>query len=142
LINHTLILSGGLGYGKAESVGLATKRALADAYKNLIHIDRVDGRTISHEIKIRQQKDDIWLCPKPIGYGLRCSYLVQRMCEAFGIKDLAARTYGRRLPHVMLKGLFRGFQQTVLPETRAKALGKKVFDYRRLWRMNDVVRKF
>ena len=44
----------GIGTGKAFEVPDAIKKAIQDANKNMITIDLIDGRTITHELQLVQ----------------------------------------------------------------------------------------
>ena len=40
----------GIGTGKSKEIPVAVSKAIKEAEKNLVHVNLVDGRTISHEV--------------------------------------------------------------------------------------------
>ena len=40
----------GIGTGKSKEIPVAVSKAIKEAEKNIVHVDLVDGRTISHEV--------------------------------------------------------------------------------------------
>jgi len=66
--------------------------------------------------------------------GFRCSSEIQGICKAFGIKDLFAKVYHRRVKSYMYKAIFNAFESIVPPETQAKLRGKIYFNPQKVFR--------
>jgi len=60
--------------------------------------------------------------------GAKNAPTTQLIVNAFGINNVAIRTYKRRTWHNMLEGLWRWLPQTVHPEEEARRQGKKFKD--------------
>eukprot|EP01094_Clydonella_sp_ATCC50884_P024012 TRINITY_DN5912_c0_g1_i1.p1 TRINITY_DN5912_c0_g1~~TRINITY_DN5912_c0_g1_i1.p1 ORF type:complete len:454 (-),score=153.00 TRINITY_DN5912_c0_g1_i1:282-1643(-) len=132
----------GIGYGKALTIPVAMRKARRDADRNMVAIDRVFDRTISHMVKVKFRRSFVMLKPGPEGHGLRCSNLVRQVCKAAGIKDITAKTHGSRVTHVLLRAILKGLQRSVHPEVKARQLGLKTFDHCRIWRQHEIFKQY
>jgi len=87
--------SGGLGYGKALSVGKAIENATTDALKRVRTIYRFENRTIPWNLKVHVNGTIMELKRKPINRGPTANIQMVRLLEMFGFKDVALKIYGR-----------------------------------------------
>ena len=71
----------GLGTGKAHEMPDAVKKATQAASKNLIKVDLVDNRTISHDIIVKEGACKVMLKPAKEGTGVKAGGPVRDVLE-------------------------------------------------------------
>ncbi len=84
----------GLGTGKAKEMPDAVKKATQAATKNLITVDLVENRTISHEIISKQGAVRVMLKPATEGTGVKAGGPVRDVLELAGVKDVLSKSLG------------------------------------------------
>ncbi len=84
----------GLGTGKAKEMPDAVKKATQAAAKNLITVDLVENRTISHEIISKQGAVRVMLKPATEGTGVKAGGPVRDVLELAGVKDVLSKSLG------------------------------------------------
>lgn len=84
----------GIGTGKAKEMPDAVKKATQAASKNLITVDLVDNRTISHEIISKVGAVKVMLKPATEGTGVKAGGPVRDVLELAGIKDVLSKSLG------------------------------------------------
>lgn len=84
----------GLGTGKAHEMPDAVKKATQAASKNLIKVDLVDNRTISHDIIVKEGACKVMLKPAKEGTGVKAGGLVRDVLELAGVKDVLSKSQG------------------------------------------------
>ncbi len=84
----------GIGTGKAKEMPDAVKKATGAAIKNVIKIDLVDGRTISHAIVVKQGAVKVMLKPAAEGTGVKAGGPVRDVLELSGVKDVLSKSHG------------------------------------------------
>ncbi|MBN1786192.1 MAG: 30S ribosomal protein S5 [Candidatus Methanofastidiosa archaeon] len=94
----------GLGYGKAQEVGPAIRKAITDAKLNLIQIKRGCGswecncgtpHTIPFQVEGESSSVTVTLLPAPRGLGITMGGVGKKMLALAGIKDVWSRSYGQ-----------------------------------------------
>lgn len=85
----------GLGYGKANEIPEAIRKAVEDAKKNLVEI-RLKKGTIPHEIKEKFCSSVVWMKPATAGTGIIAGANVRAVLEFAGIQNILAKSYGSR----------------------------------------------
>jgi len=81
----------GLGTGKAHEMPDAVKKATQAASKNLIKVDLVDNRTISHDIIVKEGACKVMLKE---GTGVKAGGPVRDVLELAGVKDVLSKSQG------------------------------------------------
>ncbi len=84
----------GLGTGKAKEMPDAVKKATQAASKNLINVELIDNRTISHEIISKQGAVIVMLKPAAEGTGVKAGGPVRDVLELAGVKDVLSKSLG------------------------------------------------
>jgi small subunit ribosomal protein S5 len=83
----------GYGFGKAKEVPDAIKKAVEDAFKNLITVD-LKGTTIAHDIEVKYNASKIILKPARAGTGVKAGGAARPVLELAGIKDILSKQLG------------------------------------------------
>ena len=84
----------GLGTGKAHEMPDAVKKATQAASKNLIKVDLVDNRTISHDIIVKEGACKVMFKPAKEGTGVKAGGPVRDVLELAGVKDVLSKSQG------------------------------------------------
>ena len=85
---------GGIGLGKAKEMPDAVKKATQQASKNLINVELIDNRTISHEIIVKEGAVRVMLKPAKEGTGVKAGGPVRDVLELAGVKDVLSKSLG------------------------------------------------
>ncbi len=83
----------GYGFGKAKEVPDAIKKAVDDAFKNIINV-KIKGSTISHDIEVKFNSSRILLKPASEGTGIIAGGATRPVVELAGIKDILTKSLG------------------------------------------------
>ena len=84
----------GIGLGKAKEMPDAVKKATQAATKNLINVELIDNRTISHEIIVKEGAVRVMLKPAKEGTGVKAGGPVRDVLELAGVKDVLSKSLG------------------------------------------------
>ena len=87
----------GYGFGKAKEVPDAIKKAVEDAFKNLVTVD-LKGTTIAHDIEVKYNASKIILKPAKEGTGVKAGGAARPVLELAGIKDILSKQLGSTNP--------------------------------------------
>jgi small subunit ribosomal protein S5 len=94
----------GYGVGKAKEVPDAIKKAVDDAFKNLVDISgAINGTTINHDIQNKYNASVILLKPASEGTGTIAGGAVRPVLELAGIKDILTKSLGSNEPHNLVR---------------------------------------
>ncbi len=85
----------GVGLGKAAEVQSAVRKATSYAKKHLILVP-LKGRTIPHEILVKNGAAKVLLKPAPVGTGVIAGGAVRVVVEAAGIHDIVSKILGTK----------------------------------------------
>ncbi|KEA45438.1 30S ribosomal protein S5 [Campylobacter mucosalis] len=83
----------GFGYGKAKEVPDAMRKAVDDAFKNIIEV-KLKGSTIPHDIEVKYNASRILLRPASEGTGVIAGGGARPILELAGIKDILTKSLG------------------------------------------------
>lgn len=83
----------GYGFGKSKEVPDAIKKAVDDAFKNIIDV-KLNGSTIAHDIEVKYNASKILLKPASEGTGVIAGGSVRPVLELVGIKDILTKSLG------------------------------------------------
>ena len=81
----------GYGFGKANEVSEAIKKALSHAKKNFIHIP-LRNTTIPHEVMGKYKASRVLMKPAGPGTGVIAGGAVRAICDSAGIKDILTKS--------------------------------------------------
>lgn len=85
----------GVGLGKAAEVQSAVRKATAYAKKHLITVS-LKGRTIPHQILVKNGAARVLLKPAKVGTGVIAGGAVRVVVEAAGIHDIVSKIMGTK----------------------------------------------
>lgn len=100
----------GYGFGKAKEVPDAIKKAVDDAFKNLITI-KLKSSTISHDIEHKFNASRIILKPASEGTGIIAGGAARPAIELVGIKDIIAKSLGSNNPNNLVRATIQAFSK-------------------------------
>lgn len=95
----------GFGLGKAKEVPDAIKKAVDDAFKNIIEI-KIKGTTIAHDIEYKYNASKILLKPASEGTGVIAGGSARPVIELAGIKDILTKSLGSNNPYNVVRATF------------------------------------
>ena len=81
----------GFGVGKAKEIPDAVRKAVDDAFKNLIYVD-LKGSTIAHDVQAKYNASVILLKPASEGTGVIAGGAVRPVLEMLGVKDILTKS--------------------------------------------------
>jgi len=116
----------GLGTGKAHEMPDAVKKATAAATKNVVKIDLIDNRTISHDITVKEGAVRVMLKPAKEGTGVKAGGPVRDVLELAGVKDVLSKSLGSSTKVNMARATLNALKLQKSPSHVAALRGKTV----------------
>ena len=83
----------GFGYGKAKEVPDAMRKAVDDAFKNIVEV-KLKGSTIPHDVEVKYNSSKIVLKPASEGTGVIAGGSARPVVELVGIRDILTKSLG------------------------------------------------
>ncbi|MGP1485741.1 MAG: 30S ribosomal protein S5 [Campylobacter sp.] len=83
----------GFGFGKAKEVPDAMRKAVDDAFKNIINV-KLKGTTIPHDVEVKYNASRVLLRPASEGTGVIAGGSARPVIELAGIKDILTKSLG------------------------------------------------
>ena len=83
----------GFGFGKAKEVPDAMRKAVDDAFKNIIEVKR-KGSTIPHDVEVKFNASRVLLRSASEGTGVIAGGSARPILELAGIKDILTKSLG------------------------------------------------
>ncbi len=115
----------GLGYGKANELADAIKKAKDKAIANAVPIRR-KGTTIPHEILGEYKASRILMKPATKGTGVIAGGAVRPVLELLGVHDILTKSLRSPNPVNLIKATFNGLTRLYNVEDIAAKRGKTV----------------
>lgn len=83
----------GYGFGKAQNVADAIRKAINSAKKKMYNV-KISGKTIAHEVTAKVGASKVLLKPAPEGTGVIAGGSVRIVMELAGVKDISSKVLG------------------------------------------------
>ena len=96
----------GYGFGKAKEVPDAIKKAVDDAFKNIIEV-KTKGSTIAHDIEVKFNASRILLKPASEGTGVIAGGATRPVLELAGIEDILTKSLGSNNPSNLVRATIK-----------------------------------
>ncbi len=116
----------GLGTGKANEVPEAISKAIKAAEKNVIKINLVEDRTLSHEAIGVCGAAKVLIRPAKAGRGIIAGGPVRNVLELAGVKDIVSKSLGSNTQINTAKAAMNALKQQRSASHIASLRGKKV----------------
>jgi len=120
----------GLGTGKAHEMPDAVKKATQMASKNLIKVELIDNRTISHDIIVKEGACRVMLKPAKEGTGVKAGGPVRDVLELAGVKDVLSKSLGSSTKINAARATLRALKEQKSPSHVAYLRDKTVEELR------------
>ena len=104
----------------------AVKKATQAASKNLVNVELIDNRTISHEIIVKEGAVRVMLKPAAEGTGIIAGGPVRDVLELAGVKDVLSKNLGSSTKINMARATLNCLKNQKSPSHVAKLRGKSV----------------
>jgi len=115
----------GLGYGKANEVPQAVDKGVADAKKNMVHV-QLKGRTVPHSVVGKCGASKVVLVPASEGTGVIAGKKLRPLLELAGIHNVLTKAYGSTSPKNLLKAGMDALKQLRTAEQVAALRGVNI----------------
>ena len=112
----------GIGFGKANEVPDAIRKAIESAKKNLVDVQYL-GHTIPHNVEGSFKSARVILKPCTPGTGIIAGAAVRSIIEQAGISDILSKTYGSSNPMNIVKATLDALEKLETPAMAASKRG-------------------
>jgi small subunit ribosomal protein S5 len=115
----------GLGFGKANEVSDAIKKASESSRKDMMKVNLLNA-TIPHEVVGQHGGGHVLLKPASPGTGIIAGGGVRAVCEVAGVKDVLAKSLGSSNHANVVKATLQALTSLRMPEEIYQMRGKKM----------------
>jgi small subunit ribosomal protein S5 len=115
----------GLGFGKANEVSDAIKKASEASRKDMFRVNLLNA-TIPHEVVGQHGGGHVLLKPASPGTGIIAGGGVRAVCEVAGVKDILAKSLGSSNHANVVKATLQALTSLRMPEEIYQMRGKKM----------------
>ncbi len=116
----------GVGLGKAMEIPNAIQKAIDDAKKNLIYIERNDVDSIHHEFYGEYGSARVLLKPAKEGTGVIAGGPARAVLELAGIRNIRTKSLGSNNKKNVVHATIEGLRALKTPSEVARLRGKSV----------------
>jgi len=120
--------AGGFGVGKALDPATATARAIREAKKHLIIVDRYKNTALAHSVEGRNNNCKVVLRAVPPGFGLKGGKVAEAILTQMGIADCTAKAHGRRTPINVVRATFKALARHSSLADFARLRGRRIME--------------
>jgi small subunit ribosomal protein S5 len=92
----------GFGFGKAKEVPEAIRKAVDNAFKNVVEV-KIKGSTIAHDIEHKYNASRVLLKPASEGTGVISGGAMRPVLELAGVKDILTKSLGSNNPATVVR---------------------------------------
>lgn len=124
----------GVGVGKAREVPSAIRKGVERAKRHLIQVPLCEGRTLPHDVLVKFGAAKVLMKPASPGTGVIAGGGVRAVVEAAGVKDILAKSLGSDNIFNVVRAAFKGLEELMDIEERARERGKSPADLLPPWR--------
>lgn len=117
----------GVGYGKANEVPEAIRKANDQARKDMIRIPIIDD-TIPHEVLGVFNAGRVLLRPASAGTGVIAGGAVRYILELAGIGNILTKSLGSNNPHNVVRATMAALEMLNDPDEYRRRLGQTISD--------------
>ncbi len=117
----------GYGFGKANDVSEAIRKAITKAKRNMITVP-MKNTTIPHQINGRYKSANVLLKPAAPGTGVLAGGPVRAIMDAAGVHDIMSKSLGSRNKINTVKAVFNGLENIFDAKEIARNRGKELKD--------------
>lgn len=117
----------GMGYGKANELTDAIRKAKDKAIKNAKEVP-LKGKTIPHEIKVKYKSSVVFMKPASEGTGVIAGGAVRSVLELAGIHDVLTKSLGSNNPINLVKATMKALEKLMDVKKIAQSRGKSVWE--------------
>jgi small subunit ribosomal protein S5 len=99
----------GYGVGKAKEIPDAVRKAVDDAFKNMIHIN-LKGSTIAHDVQGKFNSSIVLLRPASEGTGVIAGGAVRPVLELAGLQDILTKSLRSNNPSNVVRATVKALE--------------------------------
>lgn len=118
----------GFGFGKANDVSEAIRKAVEKSKQNMIELPMKKG-TIPHQIIGKFKSASILMKPASPGTGIIAGGTVRAIFEAGGMSDILSKSLGSQNEINVVKATFNGLENLMDVRVTARNRGKTVEEF-------------